>query len=754
MDNFYGESAMIECEHLLQATPYTKETRNNFDRNLTKKMFFENLYTERSRKPEFIAENDLFDNRIEQVRKDLYNKFSKVSMIHIAGYAGCGKTTYIHHLLWSLRDEIGIYDVIDYESCKRASEPFVNRAARLIYKKYDAYELLDYFEKINSFALYNVNRFREQIPLLKEFAHRIKDMLDEENNATENSYRILLVLLENDYINEEGHERLAKRKFVSFLLFLEFILLLFDRFRETADNPMFLVIDNADSLSNLSEESLLLEAIKEFENDCNYFFGWNLENDGLFNGKQISDVLKKTKLSMFFTTRIATIRKYETLEPDWEKIDGWASIHFPVHYYDHKEIIDHRIEYFLSLEAPASKFSENLQLVKKLTEIAYHNYNFMRLFNGNYRVCVDKICNILNMAQKNQIKELFKLYTEKSENPDAIEGANGYFLSMILTVFKDDDVYSEVLDLSPCRKDGTISLSRIVLTILREKGDRCSLLDLMGLLVPIGYDTIKVCTQVWKLSEISRNHGWRRLLLFDVIVPSSLEELKKQAASYDNGDRNVANYSELVICTAGQAYMEFVIPHFEFMLSRHELGVGTSAHKKYQPLFARSSEQNISNNHGKVLYRFDKKIECVYKDVEDCCYNSVMFADQVLKHFHITRGEYINSTYYNYHPVGWDHDVGPKQSYESRLIFRHVGYIEKYRCYLLNKRKELPFERRVDINRRLVNWIVKYLKLYKKPYKCYQTETQNAAADALLALAKKISNSQFTDFATRIELKD
>lgn len=494
MENFYGESAMIECEHLLQATPYTKETRNNFDRNLTKKMFFENLYAERSRKPEFIAENDLFDNRIEQVRKDLYNKFSKVSMIHIAGYAGCGKTTYIHHLLWSLRDEIGIYDVIDYESCKRASEPFVNRAARLIYKKYDAYELLDYFEKINSFALYNVNRFREQIPLLKEFAHRIKDMLDEENNATENSYRILLVLLENDYINEEGYERLAKRKFVSFLLFLEFILLLFDRFRETADNPMFLVIDNADSLSNLSEESLLLEAIKEFENDCNYFFGWNLENDGLFNGKQISDVLKKTKLSMFFTTRIATIRKYETLEPDWEKIDGWASIHFPVHYYDHKEIIDHRIEYFLSLEAPASKFSENLQLVKKLTEIAYHNYNFMRLFNGNYRVCVDKICNILNMAQKNQIKELFKLYTEKSENPDAIEGANGYFLSMILTAFKDDDVYSEVLDLSPCRKDGTISLSRIVLTILREKGDRCSLLDLMGLLVPIGYDTIKVCT--------------------------------------------------------------------------------------------------------------------------------------------------------------------------------------------------------------------------------------------------------------------
>lgn len=754
MDKFYEGKKIDECEHLLQATPYTKETRNNFDYNLTKKMFFENLYTARSRNPEFAAENDLFDNRIKQIRKDIYNEFGKVNMIHIAGYAGCGKTTYIHHLLWSLRDEIGIYDVVDYESCKRASEPFIYRVARLIYRKYNIIELLDYFEKINSLALYNINRFREHIPLLKEFANRVAILLAGKDTVTENSYRILLELFENHYINVQEDNRTAKREFVSFLLFLEFILLLFDRFRETMDNPMFLVIDNADSLSDPSEESLLLEAIKEFVNDCNYFFGWNLENDGFFNNKKVSSVLKKTKLSMFFTTRIATIRKYESLNPDWEKIDGWVSVRFPTHYYDHKEIIDHRINYFLGMEEPVSELAENLQLIKKLSEIAYHNYNFMRLFNGNYRVCINKICSVLNMVQKSNIIELLDLYAERSMNPDAIEGANGYFLSMILTIFKDDDVYTDVLNLSPCRKDGTISLSRIVITILREKGDRCSLLDLLELLTPIGYNAIRVCTQLWNLSEISRTHGWRRLLLFDVIVPSSLEELKKQAINYDNGDKNIANYSELVICTAGQAYMEFVVPHFEFMLSRHELGVGTSAHSRYQPLFARSSEQNISNNHGKILYRFDKKIEWVYKDVEDCCHNSVTFAERVQKYFNINRGEYINSTYYNYHPVGWDHDAGLKQSYESRLIFRHVGYIEKYRNYLLSKRKELPFEQRVDINQRLVSWIVKYLKLYKNSYKCYQTEAQNTAVDALFALVEKIRDSHFTDFTTRIELND
>lgn len=751
MNKFYKDIRISECDHLLQATPYTKETRNNFDGNLTKAVFFQHLYTERSQKPEFAAENDLFDNRIEQIRKDIYNKFGKVSIINIAGYAGCGKTTYIHHFLWSLHDEIGIYDVIDYESCKRASEPFINRTARLIHTRYNIRELIDYFKKIESLTLYNVNRFREQIPLLKELSNRIESLLAEKNEVTEISYRILLDQFEDNYIELREDKHLAKREFLSFLLFLEFILLLFNRFGETVDNSMFLVIDNADSLSNLSEESLLLEAIKGFENDCNYFFGWNLENDAIFNERKVSDVLRKTKLSMFFTTRIATIRKYESLEPDWEKIDGWTSVHFPIHYYDHKEIIDHRIEYFLSVEDPHAELVEDLRLVKNLSEIAYHNYNFMRLFNGNYRICVDKICNILIMAQRSQIDELLRLYSHISENPDAIEGANGYFLSMILTVFKDEGIYSEVLDLSPCRRDGNVSLSRIVMTILREKGDRCSLLDLLGLLVPIGFDATEVCMQVWKLSEISRNHGWRRLFLFDVIVPSKFDELKEQAICYENGDRNAANYSELVICTAGQAYMEVVIPHFEFMLSRHELGVGTSAHSRYQPLFAKSSEQNISNNYYKILYQFDKKIELVYKDVVDCCYNSVAFANKIQKHFHITRGEYINSTYYNYHPVSWDH-VGPKQSYESRLIFRHVGYIEKYRCYLLNMQKELSVAQRADINRRLVGWIVKYLKLYMNPYKCYQTEGQTTAAKLLLALAQKIIDSQFTDFTTRIEL--
>lgn len=279
------------------------------------------------------------------------------------------------------------------------------------------------------------------------------------------------------------------------------------------------------------------------------------------------------------------------------------------------------------------------------------------------------------------------------------------------------------------------------------------MLDLLQLLTPLGYDSKKVCTQVWNLCEVGRTNAWRRLLIFDVIIPFSLEAFLEQSILFDNKNMDVENYSEIVICTAGIAYMEFVVPHFEFMLSRHELGVGLSS-KKYRPLFSCSSEEKFLDKSNQLVYRFERKIDWVYKDVEDCCYNSLAFANKVLKLHHIDRKTYIQKTFYNYHTVSWDGEVGSKQSYESRLIFRHVGYIEKYRCFLLNKQDKYTETERMDINERLVYRIVKYLKLYMDSYKCFQTERQNIAADSLLAIASKIKDSGFKDFTSRIELND
>jgi hypothetical protein len=192
------------------------------------------------------------------------------------------------------------------------------------------------------------------------------------------------------------------------------------------------------------------------------------------------------------------------------------------------------------------------------------------------------------------------------------------------------------------------------------------------------------------------------------------------------------------------------------MLSRQELGIEEDVLRRvrYQALFSKSCEQKISNNPNEATYRFEKKIDSVYENVKECCFNSVTFAKLVMAKYNLKRSDYIDSTSFNYHTVGWDRDreIGRKQSYESRLIFRHIGYIEKYRRYLLKKHEEDGAASRADLSRRLVIRIINYIELYQNSEICFQTEIQDNAAKHLYELAKKIVNSNYYDFNTRIEL--
>ena len=733
MERFYGDITKVKAEYLMKATPFTQEPTVNFNYRLSEEEFFNSLYSERISN----AENETFDRKVNYELRYVENVFAKVNFLHISGYAGCGKTTYVRHLLWKLK---GNFEHIDYEGYKRAVDPFIDRTANLI-NRYEIPKLCNYFEQVARRRLYRIFRFDDQLENLIAFSRVLRS--NDAQMDSEYSYCATI----SDFESQIGNEK----TFLSFLVFVNLLLLLYSRFFESEKSPTIMLIDNSDSLSDLYEEMLLLPVLKQFANDCTYFFISNLQNGTTYLGKEVKTIFHNTKFLIIFTTRFVTFKHYETIDPDWEKIYGWTSLRLPENYYDHKAILTRRIEYYSKTCSEDKENNEELILLKKLVDIAYHNYNFMRLFNGNVRVCIERLCNIISEFPLKNINELISLNDYSLENSDAIEGTNGYFLSMVLSIFKKGNIYHEKLNLSPCRKDRSLSLSRIVLTIIRESENRCSVLSLFQSLHPLGYNASDICVTVWNLCEVGRN-VWRRLLVFDHIVPNSLESLLKQAELFNNGVTDIENYSQLVICTAGLAYMEFVVPHFEFMLSRHEMGADTFSTPRYQALFSSSSEQNISNNPEKVVYRFEKKIDTVFADVKDCCHNSLAFADRAMKAFNLNRSEYIRSTTYNYHTVGWDGEIGPKQSYESRLIFRHIGYIEKYRRYLLKKYEGRESVILADINRRLVERIIRYIKLYQDARRCFQTDIQNRAAEQLLDYALIIKNSGYKDIDTIIEL--
>ena len=738
MSKFYGDINRVRCKYLLEATPYRIDPMVNFSNRLLEKEFYEHLFQKASTGANY-KENGLFEKKISDAIKDIGNEYSKVEMIHIAGYGGCGKTTFVRHLLWEMQESNGTtYDVLDYEGSQTAADPILNKVSTRLYVLRES-SFREFLMRSADEEIFNMNRFQFCVEQLKG----IKQYL--ETNAALNEVEI------KKYLKEQISEFEDTETFLEYLFVLDFFMLLYQGKENARNRPTIIVIDNVDSLSDLSEESKLISAMKNYVADCSFFFGQNINSTGKFVDIPASELIQNTKLILFLTTRIATIRKYEELYPDIENLYGWNSFLMPEHYYDHEAIIKRRIDYYSEQETDDSDTIKELVKIKELAEIAYSNYNFKRLFNGNIRFCIERLCDIaMQYGETKTLQNCFELYKMRNKIPEAVSGANGILLALILADFKNNRVFSDKLHLSECQQDNKVSLSRLILTILREKGNRCSMLELYGLLEPFfGIDEITSTT--WALSENCREI-WRRLLLFNVRFPKSCAELKMQEYAYRNKSVDANDYSEVEMCTSGNAYVEYVVPHFEFMLSRHDHNIELFINSRYQPLFTDDSEKQTMSS-SQYKYKFERKINWVYEDVHDCCYNSVHFSNQICQHYEIEKSDYIQNTVYNYMAQASDGTVRFKQSYESRLIFSHIGYIERYRRYLLKRHEKDTLELRADLNKRTIGFIKLYLNLYNDPNTCYPTETQNKAARELLEAIRKIEDSNFMDFSTKIETK-
>lgn len=744
MEKFYGNSIdQVKIPYLLEATPFKKIGKINFSKQLSEEVFFYNLYanTIHYSVESINQENTFFYNRIQNTLKCLDNKFEKVNLIHIAGYGGSGKTTFIRKLVWDEKKTRNIDDhIIDFEGEKKVFAFLLNRIINELYSDYE-HNNFNSAKSIFNLKVFDLHRFENYISKIFSFFNDIIFRFDSSKGLSLCTFSIEATRMLNKYL-----ERYSYSEKVKLLLVLYFLWLFNNKISESEASPLIIVFDNVDSINDTDEEQSLLIALKEFINDCNFFFGFNLESPNYYSKQKVSEIIEKTKLVCFITTRIVTIKKFLHLEPDLEKVYGWLSLEMPENYYDHRTIINNRINYYKKLESKDKSF--NIQLLdafQRFSNIVYKSDVFKRLYNGNYRFIIDALYSIVdNSNNKDLIYEAIQLEKNYSEFR---MGAIGISISLLLDLFKKNGVYTEKLHLSECTLDYKISLSRIILTIIHEKRNTCSMLELFDCLYPL-FSLDSICQVVYDLCEAKRG-VWRRLIIFSKIFPQSSEDLVLQSKLYKKNIRDNERYSKIELCISGETYLDYVVPHFEFMLSRHRYTHSLSESKTYYPLFSNSSE-DILQEADKRFFRFEKKIEWVYQDVFYCCKNSVAFSNQVMELLDLDRNEYIENTVYNYHSKSKDGIPKFKQSYESRLIFNHIGYLENYRRFLL-KKYCVDLESRRIINEKVVYWIEKYLSLYCNEADCFHTVYQDKAANYLKKQVRIIKESNYNDYSTKIE---
>lgn len=735
MSKFYGDDInKIDIKYLLEATPFNKDSRFNFLGKLTPDYFFSNLYCAKSKNSDA---SDRFDEHIDYVMGEVNNPFAKVALIHISGYGGCGKTTFIHHLLWSLAKKEDTFEsVLDFEGEKRIVDAYIDRLSDKIF--FDMQHNSEILSALKDISRFHLRFFGNSISRIESVIKKICTL----HELSEDAIRTCFT---------EQNKQLAYNNCTMYLVVFDFLWALVKHIRSGQGNLIFIVFDNVDSISDLDEEQQFVSALKNFINQCNYFLGMNLSNENLFLGKQIKDIMTNLKIVCFLTTRIITINRFLELEPDLERVYGWSSIEMPENYYNHAEVIAHRTKHYMVLENNNNLTAINsLSRIQEVSDLFYKTGFFKRIFNGNIRFCLDCICSIIHDSKNYELlKECKQLY---SKSNDASEGAVGIMLSLILQYLKSNNLYENKLHLQGCSSGQTVSISRLILTILREKGGTCSFLDLLMHLSAF-FSVEEICNVVYDLSEAGRE-VWRRLLVFDSNCPASTTDFEQQGLLYLKGITDVEQYSEISICLSGVTYIESIVPRFEFILSRRKKENRAIWWYDYQPLFTTNSEDiiNAKASPGAKKYRFERKIDSVFYDVCQHCKKSVQFAEQVMDSINFSRSAYVQDSFYNFHPINTDGSYSHKQSYESRLIFSHIGYIERYRRYLLQKRKNDDPEILQDINRRIIQRLKQYIKLYFNRKLCFGTFRQDQVATFLDKQINIIEQHEYCDFQTRIEI--
>jgi hypothetical protein len=194
---------------------------------------------------------------------------------------------------------------------------------------------------------------------------------------------------------------------------------------------------------------------------------------------------------------------------------------------------------------------------------------------------------------------------------------------------------------------------------------------------------------------------------------------------------------------AGFIYLRYILPHFEFY---NMLSGGDASLFQYHP-----NKVLDEGRDRQLVFEFEPCLERVFKTVQ--VHVQAMTSFYKMKYMpNMTTDDYRTSSFAFKHFGGGSASIkGYFQS--TRTITSHIGYLDNYRMFLLNKSdSEIPkVTNRVEINKAMCRHIKAYILLLST------TIDDRAHKDFLAGFMSKmqiIENTDFTDFTTRMQVRE
>ncbi|GHU77915.1 hypothetical protein AGMMS49992_27180 [Clostridia bacterium] len=710
----------------------------------------------------------------DEVRLGLIEtSYSKI--LFLTGYAGCGKTVFVQKTLNSIgvnfmnRDKL-FELVFDFEEsngsvatkttervirrlAKGTAQAFANtclnrRALFLNFRTFinnsinvlyipDEYEYMrrTILNFSTSQSILNCRKFNKEDELTDCFRNELLGILDEKiYSSTDSKLRFLLTI---DYLwRVYVYNEVTKN-----------------------DEMLYVVYDNLDLVDrNQMIFGELVSCIFPLLHDIDSF---SLDRYNTFSPLRI--IIPARKISYGILNDFLAGHRIDINVRYWHK--DISDI------YSYSDIIKKRVAYVEErrLNNNPLRISNDslsyMRMISKLCQVGFVNTKYKKMFNYNYRECVDEFFYFKQISEIEKslsvVEKLASSTPPIDEDPNDNEfdikthsGASALFLRAILDDFENVDLFSayKLIDIninthnaSHLSFEQLTSFTRVFLTYLYNMkiDDRSITINKLFEFFDSIYSPELIINMI--ISMLKSNGRWRRLIYIKRIslkkynttdIETALKNMKDKYLFDKGHDYPIyeAEYAEIEICDAGMVYVDYISAHFEFFSIRTKIS---------KPLFSITDMR--TNNRGD--FEFDPIIEEVINSVTNCIRRLRVYNEMIMR----AKGYNCTQAYYDSPFVGMT-KAGNKQFHEERIIFQHIYQIEDYRRYLLKTYvNTLDINILIEINRKLTSYIRRYTELFRS-IEYLGTYRQNIKRQ-LRSKVDEICNSdnQYRNFAIMIE---
>ncbi len=650
---------------------------------------------------------------------------NEAKLILMTGFPGNGKTTFIRTFI---EETSNLYDHVLYDMddvmLDRVTDPKQDRQSMIeqavlevLHRKMqrDRSEITETFR----FILENRDFFEDEKEFTTGFTKKLAAWKDDVETLTYQQVR--------EWMNEMGYKDTFTCFFIHLFLLTE------------ADTRKIIYFDNLDAINIEHIGNRFVKAFGESLWNAN-----SIARSELFAHK---DLDFKQKFKFVFCLRDAN---HEYLIPHIQSrldLTTRVSFRFSIETTHFREIVERRLEFFktLRMEEPDDKellsFERLRQWFDAFLNDDYFTRVFIPLYNHDYR---SSVTTLLEVA----------LDSLKTQSADDLQHASsplrGIMFFHLIHQLKLHDFLSEYILNASMDKNGQIKpycyLERMVLTVLLNFSQLDDSSDLESAkpvrLTRVLYELEKIYGRRAVLECVAKCFNYHTkdwvqpITILEDAVISEQQFVDRMLALSESEIKKV----KIRLNPAGFIYLRYLLPHFEFYSN-----MANNRRSLYQHQF-----EKILNKEGdkEIVYDFEMTINRAY-------WAARVHIEAMEKFFKKNFGnmspEEYRASLYSFKHLGYGHPHQHGYFHSTRILTAHIGYVDNFRHFALNKKELSPKVDRADINRVLVNKIDLYVELLKNSI---DDRAHRNFLEGFTTSIAKIRASQFKDFTTRIQARD